>query len=307
MNKGVLHGTHGQNVIKNNYLLDKFTGAAAAYSLRKLRNDYKGPCIRVRRTTDNTETDIYFRSDNFQKSPEYVDHDAAYIFGTTNLVIAKWYDQSGNGYDLTTTRYPLFSNSTTSNTGGRRFPFYNKGGFLGLAFNGLGCRLINSSITMTNPFSFFIVNSIAASSGLSAGIFFDSYNNVQCVCYNTGITEVPNNSYRIGAGSALNGNSINANVNLISGQFSNTDCVYDRNSSRMSIGTIGTNNLSGISVGDIRGNPNPVLATQYEFKGLFFELVLYPGKLNDKKYLIDNHIKKYYNIDSYHHDYHPFY
>ena len=41
-------------------LLDIYTGAAAAYSVRKLRNAYTGSAIRVRRSSDNTEQDIGF-------------------------------------------------------------------------------------------------------------------------------------------------------------------------------------------------------------------------------------------------------
>ena len=43
-------------------LLDTYTGAAAAYSLRKLRTAYSGSAIRVRRSSDNTEQDIGFTS-----------------------------------------------------------------------------------------------------------------------------------------------------------------------------------------------------------------------------------------------------
>jgi len=39
-------------------LLDQFGGAAAAYSLRNLSSSYRGPLIRVRRSSDNAETDI---------------------------------------------------------------------------------------------------------------------------------------------------------------------------------------------------------------------------------------------------------
>ena len=39
-------------------LLDVYTGAAAAYSLRKLRSDYTGACLRVRRSSDSAEQDI---------------------------------------------------------------------------------------------------------------------------------------------------------------------------------------------------------------------------------------------------------
>jgi hypothetical protein len=41
-------------------LLDLFPGAAAAYSLRKLRAAYSGSAVRVRRSSDNTEQDIGF-------------------------------------------------------------------------------------------------------------------------------------------------------------------------------------------------------------------------------------------------------
>ena len=43
-------------------LLDTYSGAAAAYSVRKVRTAYTGPCIRVRRSSDNAEQDIGFLS-----------------------------------------------------------------------------------------------------------------------------------------------------------------------------------------------------------------------------------------------------
>ena len=41
-------------------MLDQYGDAAAAYSLRKLRNGYTGNAIRVRRSSDNTERDMGF-------------------------------------------------------------------------------------------------------------------------------------------------------------------------------------------------------------------------------------------------------
>jgi hypothetical protein len=38
-----------------NLLLDDYPNAAVAYSLRKLRTDYTGNSIRVRRSSDNAE------------------------------------------------------------------------------------------------------------------------------------------------------------------------------------------------------------------------------------------------------------
>jgi hypothetical protein len=37
-----------------------FDGASYAYSLRKLYPHYAGPCIRIRNSSDTTETDIGF-------------------------------------------------------------------------------------------------------------------------------------------------------------------------------------------------------------------------------------------------------
>ncbi len=41
-------------------LLDTYTGASVAYSLRQLRTAYTGAAIRVRRSSDNAEQDINF-------------------------------------------------------------------------------------------------------------------------------------------------------------------------------------------------------------------------------------------------------
>jgi hypothetical protein len=49
-------------------LLDTYSGAAAAYSLRKLKSDYAGSAIRVRRTSDNTEQDIGFVNNQLDTS-----------------------------------------------------------------------------------------------------------------------------------------------------------------------------------------------------------------------------------------------
>jgi hypothetical protein len=73
--------------------LDKFDGAAAAYSLRKLRLDYNGDAVRVRRSSDNAEQDIGF-------SGGTLDTNALTSFvGSNDGYVVTWYDQSGNGRD----------------------------------------------------------------------------------------------------------------------------------------------------------------------------------------------------------------
>lgn len=74
-------------------LLDVYSGAAAAYSLRKLRTAYTGNAIRVRRSSDNTETDIGFVSNQLDTATLLT------FCGAGNGFVTTWYDQSGNGWN----------------------------------------------------------------------------------------------------------------------------------------------------------------------------------------------------------------
>ena len=87
-----------QEVLEPAFLLDTYTGAAAAYSLRQLRTAYTGSAIRVRRASDNTEQDI-----GFDGSGELDTTSLASFCSGTNGFVAKWYDQSGNANDATQT------------------------------------------------------------------------------------------------------------------------------------------------------------------------------------------------------------
>jgi hypothetical protein len=92
-------------------LLDTYSGAAAAYSVRLLDKDYAGSCIRVRRASDNTEQDIGFDGNGD------LDTGALTSFCTgTNGFVKTWYDQSGNAKDATqatTANQPKIYDSST--------------------------------------------------------------------------------------------------------------------------------------------------------------------------------------------------
>lgn len=78
---------------------------SAAYSLRLLSQSYKGAPIRVRRSSDNTESDIAFTSAGI------LDTAALLTFvGTGSGYVSKWYDQSGranHAVQTTLTQQPL--------------------------------------------------------------------------------------------------------------------------------------------------------------------------------------------------------
>jgi len=77
------------------YLLDTYTGATVAYSLRYLNSSYGGSCIRVRRSSDNAEQDIGFSSGVIDVSSM-----ESFCSGTDGFVVT-WYDQSGNATNAT--------------------------------------------------------------------------------------------------------------------------------------------------------------------------------------------------------------
>jgi len=70
-------------------LLDTYTDATAAYSLRLLRSGYSGSAIRVRRADDNAEQDIGFRNNELDTSSL-----ATFSLGS-DCFITTWYEQSG--------------------------------------------------------------------------------------------------------------------------------------------------------------------------------------------------------------------
>ena len=76
-------------------LLDTYSGASAAYSLRKLRSAYSGNCIRVRRSSDNTEQNIGFVNNVLDETS------LTSFVGAGDGFVTTWYDQSGNSKDIT--------------------------------------------------------------------------------------------------------------------------------------------------------------------------------------------------------------
>jgi hypothetical protein len=77
-------------------LLDTYTDAYIAYSVRLLRSAYTGSAIRVRRSSDNTEQDIGFDvSGNLDESA------LTTFVGANNGFVTTWYDQSGNARNAT--------------------------------------------------------------------------------------------------------------------------------------------------------------------------------------------------------------
>ena len=91
-----------------NLLLDNYPNAAAAYSVRKLDKDYVGSCMRIRRASDDAETDIGFDSNGDLDTAAIATH-----CGASAGYCSVWYDMSGN------------SNNATQSTAANQPQIYN--------------------------------------------------------------------------------------------------------------------------------------------------------------------------------------
>lgn len=91
----VLSGKNVSLTYAQPLLLDIYTGAKAGYSFRKLRDAYSGSCVRVRRSSDNTEQDIGF-SGNYLDTASMI----SFVGSSVSAYLVTWYDQSGNGYNV---------------------------------------------------------------------------------------------------------------------------------------------------------------------------------------------------------------
>lgn len=150
------------------YLLDSYPGASVAYSLRKLRSVYNGSAIRVRRSSDNTEFDI-----GFTALGELNTTSLTTFVGGGNGFISIWYDQSGNGRDISQSTFgnqPQIVTSGVVNIQGSKptLTFNGTTQLLTRTDTGLptgNVTCIALTRTFVNPSSFYVHFFYGASSG----------------------------------------------------------------------------------------------------------------------------------------------
>ena len=151
-------------------LLDTYTGASAAYSLRQLRTAYSGSAIRVRRSSDNAEQDFGFVSNDLDTASLLT------FCGAGNGFVTTWYDQSGNANNaIQTTAFnqpQIVSSGAMITTNGKNSMLFNSTKLLNLTstitvgassyttFVGKrpasGDRLIGLSRFSTNGYSMYL-------------------------------------------------------------------------------------------------------------------------------------------------------
>ena len=144
-------------------LLDSYSGAAAAYSLRQLSWAYGGPVVRVRRSNDNVEQDF--------TATEVSDGTLATWVGAGNDgFVRTWYDQSGNNknaHQTTTSDQPMLvqNGAVLTKNGDPNINFTGSQRFLdvSISYADYGIFAVYEPITLDTGFNIFI------SSGGNAG------------------------------------------------------------------------------------------------------------------------------------------
>jgi len=146
-------------------LLDTYSGALGAYSLRKIKSTYTGYAIRVRRSSDNTSQDIGFVNNVLDTSS------IASFVGANNGHVSIWYDQSGNGNNFlqsTLVNQPLITESGVLNV-------LNTKPTINLGSSSRFLELPSGFLNITSALSYFQVSRIFDAN--NGGVFSPSTTN----------------------------------------------------------------------------------------------------------------------------------
>lgn len=97
-------GTWRAQIPIEKLFLDRFPNAGRAYALTKLRNGYTGPLVSIRKAGSGSYKSFY-PDEAYSLSLNSLDSSGATLatyISSSNGYVAKWFDQSGNGYDAVT-------------------------------------------------------------------------------------------------------------------------------------------------------------------------------------------------------------
>jgi hypothetical protein len=281
LNLGIIASSRGAAAPPVGLLLDTYPGAAAAYSLRKLRTLYTGSAIRVSRDSDSAQTNIGFDgSGNLDTSAL-----ASFVLGSNGRVVT-WYDQSGNGRNATTTSPPFIRlNGTTYTLNGKPSLFWT---------NGQNQYLNTSFTAISQPISTFSVCKLSSASSINSSVLYDSNSTNGFVLLQNGTTESPNNTFVITAGNSQSIEASNTNTNLNSAYYNGANSyVYVNNVIKVNNANVGTNSLGGITIGNVR---LPAFYNIYDWSGYISEIIFYPSNQIGNNSAINSNINTYYSI-----------
>ena len=266
-------------------LLDKYTGAAAGYSLRRLSSTYTGSAIKVQDTVGGATLDVGFDSNG------ELDTAAIVAYGGSNDVFVEtWYDQSGNG------------NNSTQATSANRPKIYDgatsavivENGKPAVQFDGSNDTL-QASVTSSNIISTNAENTLLAvmnqdSTSVSNGLV--SMANPRYVTY----TDFNGTLFYDAGNNSSNRLSVVAPAGWDDAQHL---LFWSSSLTLQQICVDGTQLASNTSQSTVSSASTTLIIGAYttaNLKGLVQEIVLYPSDESANRTDIETNINTFYNI-----------
>ena len=252
-------------------LLDSYSGAAAAYSLRQLSWAYGGPVVRVRRDNDNAEQDF--------TATEVSDGTlAAWVGAGNDGFVRTWYDQSGNS-----------KNAEQSNTS--KQPKLIESGAIASRSGLDGCLFNGSTTNLVATFN-------TTSAHYFSGVYVSEANTVSVLARNnsfngSGYLYIHNYGYRgstSGSNAILSYNAPESSKVLISAGSAGSGLFLSANGSIVSTNTAFTvlPSTAEMKIGSF---------TNSEFlDGVISELLFYNSDQSANRTAIEANINAHYSI-----------
>lgn len=261
------------------YLLDQYSGAAAAYSLRKLDCDYAGSAIRVRRSSDNTEQDIGFVNGNLDTATLKTFVGTG---GSDDGFVVTWYDQSGNannGTQSTSANQPLIVDNGV---------VLREGTLPCIKFDGSNDYFNITAINGDQPFSSFMVQKRTTTGSIGLWISTSStdfpYTPVIYISFGLFISH---------SGATKNGNlsSENSTARILLSGFATASTTYEvyKNGSSLTLTLTGSSSTGSFNYIGRRG------ASEYS-NATGQEIILYKSNQTTNRTSIESNINAYYSI-----------
>ena len=253
---------------EKNGLLDTFSGAAAAYSLRNLqgRSGKDSAIVRVRRSSDNTESDF--------TATEVSDGTlAAWVGAGNDGFVRTWYDQSGNSQDaiqLTAANQPKIVDSASG--------LILENGKPGVSFDGSDDFLQAASVSVSQPATI-----VTVVKKLNPSHYFDGATSRITLFGST--TEL----YLIAGASQIGPVNINTAAQFLFFVTADTTDAVFANSSQQLSGNAGSAALTSLLLGRQTTGLNYANQTMQDF-------IIYPNNQSANRASIEANINAHYSI-----------
>ena len=210
-------------------LLDTYSGAAAAYSLRQLSSTYSGDAIVV--TTNGSDSaSIGFANNELDTASLEA------FAGSGDAYVSVWYDQSGNGNNVTQTSFSAMPKIVSAGS------TILENGKAAVKFDGVNDYLKNTSIVLNQPNTYFVTakyNLLAVLNRLFDG-------GVSGTTRNSMFQNA--NMFQYFAGLTLTGASEDNNQNLHYLLVNGTSSEAATNGLTAYTGDVGSQNLNGLTL-----------------------------------------------------------